>query len=64
VTTKLTKAIIAAAAPQSKDLLLWDSEVRGLHIRIAPSGRKTFAYQYRFNRRSRKLTLVLPRCCR
>lgn len=54
MTTKLTKAIVTAAGPSAKEYFLWDSEVRGFGIRVQPSGRKTFVYQYRFNRRSRR----------
>ncbi len=56
MTVKLTKTIIAAAEPRKTDYFLWDSEVRNLGVRVARSGRKVFVYQYRFNRRSARLT--------
>lgn len=57
MTIKLTKTIIAAAELRARDYFIWDTEVRNLGVRIAPSGRKMFVYQYRFNRRSGRLTL-------
>ena len=62
--TKLTKAIVIGAEPKSKEYFLWDTEVRNFGVRIQPTGRKTFVYQYRFNRRHRRLMIgpadVLP----
>jgi integrase len=64
MTTKLTKAIIAAAEPRTKEYFVWDTELRSFGVRVQPTGRKTFVYQYRFNRRPRRLMVgpadVLP----
>lgn len=47
-TAKLTKrAIDALVPPQTKHLILWDSEVKGFGLRIMASGLKTFVLQYR-----------------
>ncbi len=54
---KLTKAIVVGADPGPKEYFLWDSEVRNFGLRIQPTGRKTFVYQYRFNRRARRLMI-------
>ena len=54
---KLTKAIVGNANPREKEYFLWDSEVRNFGLRIQPTGRKTFVYQYRVNRRSRRLMI-------
>lgn len=56
-TTKLTKAIIADAVPADKEYILWDSEVRKFGLRVLTSGRKSFVYQYRIGRISKKLTI-------
>jgi hypothetical protein len=64
VKVKLTKAVIAAAELRQKEYFIWDEEVTNLAVRVSKSGRKTFVYQYRFNKRSARLTigpaLVLP----
>lgn len=63
---KLTKSIIGTAEPRQAEYFLWDTEIRNLGVRVAPSGRKMFVYQYRFNRRPARLTLgpadALPLC--
>lgn len=47
-TIKLTKkAVDAFAPPAEKQVVHWDSEIRGLGVRILPSGLKTFILQYR-----------------
>lgn len=47
-TAKLTKrAIDALVPPETKHLILWDSEVKGFGLRIMASGLKTFVVQYR-----------------
>lgn len=47
-TTKLTKrAIEALASPSEKQVVHWDRDIRGLGIRVLPSGLKTFILQYR-----------------
>ena len=56
-TVKLTKAFIADAAPMDKEYIVWDSEVRKLGLRVLPTGRRSFIYQYRIGRASKKLTL-------
>ncbi len=45
--TRLTKRVIDAQKPTSRDSFLWDSELRGFGIRIKPSGTRTFVIQYR-----------------
>jgi len=44
---KLTKRIIDDHEPQDKDYIVWDTEIRGLGIRIWPSGKKVFFLKYR-----------------
>lgn len=47
-TVKLTKrAIDAITPPESKQLMHWDSEIKGFGLRVLPSGLKTFIVQYR-----------------
>ena len=56
-TVKLTKAIIADAGQTGKEYVVWDSEVRKLGLRVLPTGRRSFIYQYRIGHASKKLTL-------
>jgi len=45
---KLTKRIVENTAPGlSKRVVLWDTEVTGFCVRIYPSGKKTYFFQYR-----------------
>ena len=47
-TGKLTKRTIdSLAAPEEKQIIFWDSEVKGFGLRVLPSGLKTFVVQYR-----------------
>jgi len=56
---KLTKSVVAAAKPNTnKEVFLWDSELRGLGLRVKPSGAKSYFLQYRNAAgRSRRLTI-------
>lgn len=45
---RLTKRIVESIKPHSqKELLLWDSELKGFGIRVFPTGRRTYFVQYR-----------------
>lgn len=44
---KLTKRTIDAAKPAASEYMLWDTEVRGLGLKVRPSGRKMFMLFYR-----------------
>lgn len=47
-TAKMTKrAVDALAPPAEKQIVLWDTEVKGFGVRVMPSGLKTFIVQYR-----------------
>lgn len=47
-TSKLTKrAVDALAPPAKKQIVLWDTDLRGFGVRVLPSGLKTFIVQYR-----------------
>ena len=48
MTQKLTKRFIESICSlKDKELLVWDSEVKGFGIRIFPTGRRTYFVQYR-----------------
>lgn len=56
---RLTKRIVESLKPnEHTDLFIWDSEIRGLGVRLKPSGTRTFFVQYRNHaRRTRRLVL-------
>lgn len=54
---RLTKTLIDAARPASKEVRLWDSDVKGFVLRVLPSGRKTFGLKYRVLNRQRWFTI-------
>jgi len=58
---RLTDARIRSLRPEKTRIEVWDTEP-GFGLRIAPSGRKSFIYLYRFEGKPRRLTLgVYPR---
>jgi integrase len=44
---RLTDSIVRNTKPTEKNLLLWDSEAPGLHVRITPSGTRTWYFFFR-----------------
>ena len=58
---RLTDARIRSQRPKEARYKVWDTEP-GFGIRVAPSGRKSFIYLYRFEGKPRRMTLgVYPR---
>jgi integrase len=52
---KLTKKLVESTLPQSKDLILWDSEISGFCCKVTPAGKKGYFLYYRTkDRRQRK----------
>ena len=39
---KITKRLIDSTKPSDRDVFLWDSELRGLGVRVKPSGAASF----------------------
>jgi len=56
---KLTKTVVDRAENLTgRDAFIWDSELRGFGLRMAPTGLKTFVLQYRnLERRNRRLSI-------
>src|SRR6476646_4579152 len=54
---RLTDRGIAALKPADTSLYYFDSEISGLALRIYPSGRKTFVFDWRDNGRQRRVTI-------
>ncbi len=44
---KLTKRITEAAKPGDRDLILWDSELKGFGLKVTPRGRRVYFIYYR-----------------
>ncbi len=58
---RLTDARIRSQKPKQERFEVWDTEP-GFGLRVAPTGRKSFVYLYRFEGKSRRMTLgVYPR---
>ena len=51
---KLTKRVVDQSGPADTEFFVWDSELRGLGLRVSPAGRKSFLVQYRFNGKTRR----------
>ncbi len=56
---KLSKRVVEAAEPQSRDYFLWCDELPGFGVRIFASGRRSYLVQYRAGGRSRRFTIGL-----
>ena len=54
---RLTKRLVEAAEVRTIEYFIWDDEIRGLGVRVLPSGRKGYMVQYRAGRRSRRIGL-------
>ena len=44
---KLTKRLIESTESQSKDILLWDSGLKGFFCKVTPQGKKVYSLYYR-----------------
>lgn len=55
--TRLTDRFITAIKPSRTIIYVFDSEVGGLAIRVYPSGRRTFIFDYRQDYRQRRVTI-------
>lgn len=51
-TGRINKTSVDAAAPGSKDWLLWDDKLSGFGLKVTPKGAKVFIYQYRLGGRA------------
>lgn len=54
---KLTKRVVDALEPKTKDYFVFDEEVMGFGIRVLPSGKKTYLAQYRSGGRTRRVKI-------
>jgi integrase len=56
-TIKIVAKTVAEAVRSDKEYFIWDAEIRGLGLRVPPTGEATFVYQYRIGRRARRMKI-------
>ena len=56
--TVLTERRIRDARPEARTRILWDSQVKGLGLRVTPAGTKSYILNYRVAGRERRVTLA------
>ncbi len=55
---RITKRTVEGIQPGAKDIVVWDSELRGFGLRVKPSGARSYIVQYRnAHRRSKRVTI-------
>ena len=54
----LTERLIRDAKPRASTFTIWDSQVRGLGVRVTPAGAKAYVVDYRVAGRRRRSTLA------
>src|SRR5512134_776593 len=55
---KLSEALVRKALPPTRgQTMIWDTEVKGLGLRITPAGSKAFVLDYRAEGRQRRITI-------
>jgi hypothetical protein len=57
MSTKITKRTVDQLSPGSRDLLLWDRDVKGFGVRCRSSGAKYYLVKMRIGRRQRWITI-------
>jgi integrase len=51
---KITKRSVDAVAPGTRDIFLWDDELRGFGLKVTPKGKRSYVFQYRMGGREAK----------
>lgn len=46
----ITKRAVDAAKPTERDTFIWDDEISGFGLKVTPTGRKVYVFQYRIAR--------------
>lgn len=59
-TGSISRRSVDALQPQAKEFVFWDASLKGFGVRVTPTGRKTFIFQYRPPTAAQKRT-VAPR---
>lgn len=55
--TKLSKRTVDAAEIRNKEYIIWDDGFPGFGLRIFPSGKKSYLFQYRHHGRTRRIAI-------
>ncbi|WP_173088753.1 site-specific integrase [Devosia sp. 1635] len=56
---RLSKKTVDAAEAQSKEYIIWDDGFPGFGLRVFPSGKKSYVFQYRATGRTRRIAIGL-----
>ena len=58
MTKKLTKAVVARMKPDETERVIFDDELPGFAVKVLPSGRRAFIFQYRHGGRGGRLRRI------
>ncbi|MBF0295439.1 MAG: tyrosine-type recombinase/integrase [Magnetococcales bacterium] len=54
---KISKRTVEGIPPGERDEYLWDSDLEGFGLKVTPTGRRIYLIQYRFNGRTRRISI-------
>ncbi len=54
---KITKRLVDALQPSAERIRVWDTDIKGFHVRVSPKGKKTYALAYRHNGIAKEYTI-------
>ena len=54
---RITKRIVDALAPQERERVVWDDDLKGFGVRVHPSGRKVYIVKTRYRGKPVKVTI-------
>lgn len=54
---KITKKLVDSLRPAAVTYLVWDTELKGFLVRVTPNGAVSYAFEYRFGKVTRRLTI-------
>ncbi|HTM80197.1 Arm DNA-binding domain-containing protein [Asticcacaulis sp.] len=59
---RITKRTVDAVDIREKEYVIWDETFPGFGLRVFPSGKKSYVFQYRSQGRTRKIAIGLHGC--
>src|SRR5262249_9192946 len=54
---RLTKRSVEAIEPDSRDVLVWDTDIPGFGVKVTPKGARIYVLQYSRRDKSRRVTI-------